>query len=122
MPKLLLLLAPLLALVGCGDCVPVNLTSDERAWVAAYQPGQQVTFRSNRGATNVLTAQALEEWHDNQDCNQLEAGKYQPIRSTLVLTSATNYGGDASSFLLLAYKITPDHPAQLTFTLAGLLC
>jgi hypothetical protein len=122
MPKLLSLLSPLLALAGCGDCIPVDLTPGERAWVSAYQPGQRVTFRSNRGATNVLTMQPLKEWHDNQDCNKLESGKYQPIRTTLVLTSAAAYGDDSPSFSLLAYKTSPDHPAQLTFTLAGLLC
>ena len=71
MPKLLSFLSPLLALVGCGDCVPVDLTPDERAWVSAYQPGQRVTFRSNWGATNVLTALPLKEWHDNQNCNPI---------------------------------------------------
>ncbi|MGI4867656.1 MAG: hypothetical protein ACRYFZ_27305 [Janthinobacterium lividum] len=117
-------LLPLLSLLatGCGDCVPVRLTPDEQAWVNVYQAGQRLTFRSNRGATNVLTVQPLKEWHDNQDCNQLEAGKYQPIRTTLVLTSATAYSSDAPSFSLLAYKTNPDRPAQLTFTLAGLLC
>lgn len=122
MPKLLSFLSPLLALAGCGDCVPVDLTPGERAWVSAYQPGQQVAFRSNRGTTNVLTAQPLKEWHDNQDCNKLESGKYQPIRSTLVLTSATAYGSNSPSFSLLVYKTSPDRPAQLTFMLAGLLC
>ena len=117
-------LLPFLSLLttGCGDCVPVNLTPDEQAWVKAYQVGQRLTFRSNRGTTNVLTVQPLKEWHDNQDCNQLEAGKFQPIRTTLVLTSATLYSSDSPSFSLLAYKTNPNRPAQLTFTLAGLLC
>lgn len=120
MKKLLPFLSLLTA--GCGDCEPVSLTPDEQAWVKGYQAGQRLTFRSNRGVTNVLTVQPLKEWHDNQDCNQLEAGKYQPIRTTLVLTSATSYSSDAPSFSLLAYKTNPDRPAQLTFTLAGLLC
>jgi hypothetical protein len=64
-------------------------------------------FRSNRGATNVLTAQALKEFHDNQDCNQLVSGKYQAIRSTLVLTSATAYSSASPSFSLLVYKTYP---------------
>lgn len=120
MKKLLPFLSLLAA--GCGDCEPVNLTTDERAWVSAYQPGQRVTFRSNRGATNVLTAQALKEWHDNENCNPIESGNYQPIRSTLILTSAAASTSSASSFSLLAYKTSPDHPVQLTFDLAGLLC
>ena len=118
-------LLPLLSLLaaGCGDCEPVSLTADERAWVSAYQPGQRLTFQSNRGATNVFTVLPLKEWHDNQNCNQLEAGKYQPIRSTLALTSATDYGGTGGAgFSLLAYKTKPTYPAQLTFTLGGLLC
>ena len=123
MTKLLPLFSLLAAATGCGDCVPVNLTPDERAWVSAYQPGQQLTFRSNRGATNVFTVQPLKEWHDNQDCNPIESGKYQPIRSTLALTSATDYGSDSgTSFSLLAYKTSPDRPTLLTFSLAGLLC
>ncbi len=123
MTKLLSFLSLLTVATGCGDCVPVSLTPDERAWVSAYQPGQQVRFRSNRGATNLFTAKALTEFHDNQDCNQLEGGKYQAIRTTLVLESATNYGGSQGPvFSLLAYKTNPAHPAQLTFTLAGLLC
>lgn len=122
MVKLLSFLSLLAAATSCGDCEPVSLTPSERAWVSAYRPGQQVTFRSNRGATNVLTAQPLKEFHDNQDCNQLESGKYQAIRSTLVLTSATAYSSASPSFSLLAYKTYPDHPAQLTFTLADLLC
>lgn len=123
MPRLLLLLSPLLALAGCGECVPVSLTPAELAWVAAYQPGQQVHFRSNRGAATVFTAQPLKEWHDNQNCNQLEVGKYQAIHSMLVLEPATNYGGDqAASFSLSAYKMLPEQPIELSFTLAGLLC
>lgn len=122
MTKLLSFLSLLAVATGCGDCEPITLTPDERAWVSAYQPGQRLTFRSNRGATNVLTAQPLKEFHDNQDCNQLESGKYQAIRSTLVLTSATAYSSSSPSFSLLAYKTYPDHPAQLTFTLADLLC
>jgi hypothetical protein len=39
-----------------------------------------------------------------------------------VLTSATAYSSGSPSFSLLAYKTYPDHPAQLTFTLADLLC
>jgi hypothetical protein len=117
-------LLPLLSLLttGCGDCVPITLTPDERAWVSAYQPGQRLTFRSNRGATNVLTVQPLKEWHDNENCNWLESGNYQPIRSTLILTSAATYSSSTSSFSVLAYKTSPDHPVQLTFDLAGLLC
>jgi hypothetical protein len=122
MPKLLSILSPLLALAGCGNCVPIDLTPDERAWVSAYQPGQRLTFRSNRGATNVLTMQPLKEWHDNENCNWLESGNYQPIRSTLILTSAAAYGSSNPSFSVLAYKTSPDHPVQLTFDLAGLLC
>jgi hypothetical protein len=119
----LMFLTPLLAAaISCGDCEPVNLTPDERAWLSAYRPGQQLTFRSDRGATNVLTVQPLKEWHDNQPCNPLESGRYQPIRSTLVLTSATNYGGaQFPSFSLLAYKTHPDRSAEFTFSLAGLL-
>ncbi|MBF9222390.1 hypothetical protein [Hymenobacter ruricola] len=118
-----LLLSPLLATAAaCGDCVPVELTAEERTWVEVYHPGQQITFRSNRGATNVLTAQALREFHDNQNCNQLEAGKYQPLRATLALQSATNYGGpDNPGFSLLVEKTSPKHPATLLFMLAGLL-
>ena len=82
-----------------------------------------MTFRSNRGATNVLTAQALKEWHDNENCNPIESGNYQPIRSTLALNSGTIYGStDHPSFSLLAYKTSPDIPAQLNFDLGGLLC
>ncbi|OON70893.1 hypothetical protein [Hymenobacter sp. CRA2] len=123
MHKLLSLLSPLLAATaGCGDCIPVDLTAAERAWVAAYQPGQQVTFRSNRGATNTLTVQPLKEWHTNQDCNQLESGKYQPIRVTLALLSATNYGGpEHPSFSLVVDKTDPERAATLSFNLAGLL-
>jgi len=121
MLKILSFLSSLLALAGCGDCVPITLTPSERAWVSAYQPGQRLTFRSNRGATNVLTVQPLKEWHDNENCNWLESGNYQPIRSTLLLTSAAAYSS-APSFSVLAYKTSPDHPAQLTFDLAGLLC
>jgi hypothetical protein len=122
MTKLLSFLSSLLALAGCGDCIPITLTPDERAWASAYQPGQRLTFRSNRGATNVLTMQPLREWHDNENCNWLESGNYQPIRSTLILTSTTAYGSSNPSFSVLAYKTSPDHPAQLTFDLAGLLC
>jgi hypothetical protein len=70
----------------------------------------------------VLTVQPLKEWHDNENCNWLESGNYQPIRSTLILTSAAAYGSSASSFSVLAYKTSPDHPVQLTFDLAGLFC
>jgi hypothetical protein len=122
MPKLLSILSPLLALAGCGDCVPVDLTPDERAWVSAYKPGQRLTFRSNRGASNVLTVQPLKEWHDNENRNPIESGNYQPIRSTLVLTSAASYSSESPSFSLLAYKTSPKIPAQLSFDLAGLLC
>ena len=123
MTKLLPFLSLLAVATGCGDCEPVNLTPDERAWVGAYQPGQRLTFRSNRGATNVFTVQPLKEWHDNQDCNQLESGKYQAIRSTLILTSAASYGEPGqASFSLQLYKTYPDKPARLTFDLAGLLC
>jgi hypothetical protein len=117
-------LFPLLALLatGCGDCVPIALTPDERAWVSAYQPGQRLTFRSDRGAINVLTVQPFKEWHDNQPCNRLESGSYQPIRSTLILHSAADYGSKDPSFSVLAYKTDPDRPVQLTFDLAGLLC
>ncbi|RZL14942.1 MAG: hypothetical protein EOO62_04130 [Hymenobacter sp.] len=97
MVKLLSFLSLLAAATGCGDCEPVSLTPGERAWVSAYRPGQQV-------------------------CNQLESGKYQAIRSTMVLTSATAYSSASPSFSLLAYKTHPDHPAQLTFILADLLC
>jgi len=121
MPKLLSILSPLLALASCGDCVPIMLTPSERAWVSAYQPGQRLTFRSNRGANNVLTVQPLKEWHDNENCNWLESGNYQPIRATLILTSAASYSS-TPSFSVLAYKTSPDHPVQLTFDLAGLLC
>jgi hypothetical protein len=121
MTKLLSFLSLLAVATACGDCVPVDLTPDERAWVSAYQPGQRLTFRSNRGHTNVLTVQPLKEWHDNENCNWLESGNYQPIRSTLILTSAASYS-NAPSFSLLAYKTSLDHPAQLTFDLAGLLC
>lgn len=122
MRQSLALLAPLVAIAGCGDCVPVALLPEERAWVRAYQPGQQVTFHSNRGATNVLAAQPLKEWYSNQNCNKLESGRYQPIRSTLVLASATNYGGtDHPSFSLILEKTSPDQPATLLFNLAGLL-
>lgn len=108
---------------GCGgSCEPVDLTPSERAWVTVYQPGQSLTFRSNRGGTNVLTVQPLKEWHDNQDCNPIESGNYQPIRTTLVLASASSYGSESPSFSLLAYKTNPAYPAQLTFDLAGLLC
>jgi hypothetical protein len=123
MLKLLSFLSPLLAATtGCGDCVPVNLTPDERAWVAVYRPGQQLSFRSNRGTTNTMTVQPLKEWHDNQPCNPIESGKFQPIRSTLVLTSATSYGGSQHpSLSLFLYKTHPDRPAQFNWDLAGLL-
>ncbi len=121
MGKLLSLLS-LLTATGCGNCIPVSLLPGERAWVAIYQPGQRLRFRSNRGATNVLTVLPLKEWHENQNCNVLEAGKFQPIRTTMALTSATNYGGDSGAgFSLVAYKTSPDHPARLTFSLGGLL-
>ena len=123
MNKLLSFMTLLTTVTGCGDCEPVSLTPSEQAWVSAYQPGQRLTFRSNRGATNVFTVQPLTEFHDNQNCNQFEAGKYQPIRTTLSLASATDYGGTGGAgFSLLAYKIRPTYPAQLTFTLGGLLC
>jgi hypothetical protein len=123
MRKLLAFLSPLLAAAaGCGDCVPVDLTPEEQAWVGAYQPGQQLTFRSNRGSTNTFTVQPLLEARSNQDCNQLESGKYQPIRVTLVLKSATDYGGpDNPSWSLLMDKTNPERPATLLFNLAGLL-
>jgi hypothetical protein len=69
MTKLLSFLSLLAVATGCGECEPINLTPDERAWVSAYQPGQRLTFRSNRGATNLLTAQPLKKFHDNQNCN-----------------------------------------------------
>lgn len=123
MLKLLSFLSPLLAAAtGCGKCVPVNLTPDERAWVSVYRPGQQVRFRSNRGTTNTMTVQPLKEWHDNQDCNMLESGRFQPIRSTLYLTSATSYGsGQSASFSLYLYKTNPDRPAQFNWDFAGLI-
>ncbi|GAB3836311.1 hypothetical protein [Hymenobacter jeollabukensis] len=122
MRKLLSFLAPLIASTGCGDCVPVEPTPDERAWVEVYRPGQQITFRSNRGATNVLTMQPLKEMRSNQDCNKLESGKYQPLRLTLVLQSATNHGGPENpSWSLQLDKTSPERPATLLFNLAGLL-
>ncbi|RTQ49239.1 hypothetical protein EJV47_13925 [Hymenobacter gummosus] len=123
MRKLLAFLSPLLAAAtGCGDCTPVEPTADERAWVGAYQPGQQLTFRSNRGATNVLTMEAIKEMRSNQDCNKLESGPYQPLRLTLILSSATNYGGEQGpSFTLQLDKTTPEREATLLFNLAGLL-
>ncbi|MDO7877550.1 hypothetical protein Q5H93_22620 [Hymenobacter sp. ASUV-10] len=123
MLKLLSFLSPLLAAAtGCGDCTPVNLTPDERAWISMYRPGQQLTFRSNRGSTNRMTVEPLKEFHDNQNCNVLESGRFQPIRSTLALTSATNYGGEQSpSFSLYLYKTTPDRPAQFNWNFAGLI-
>lgn len=123
MHKLLsFLAAPLLASAGCGDCKPVEPTADERAWVDVYRPGQQLTFRSNRGATNVLTMQPLKQMRSNQDCNKLESGYYQPLRLTLILQSATNYGGpDNPSFTLQLDKTSPERPATLLFNLAGLL-
>lgn len=123
MLKLLSFLSPLLAATtGCGDCVPVNLTPDERAWVSVYRPGQQLRFRSNRGATNTMTVQPLKEWHDNQNCNPIESGNFQLIRSTLVLTSATSYGGTQHpSLSLFLYKTSPQYPAQFNWDLAGLL-
>ena len=123
MHKLLFYLAPLLAATAaCGDCEPVSLTPDERAWVGAYRPGQQVTFRSNRGATNVFTVLPLKEWHTNQDCNVIESGRYQPIQVTLSLQSATTYGApEQTSFSLMVEKTTPKRVATLAFSLAGLI-
>ncbi|MFD1466704.1 hypothetical protein ACFQ48_00595 [Hymenobacter caeli] len=119
MRKFLSLLFPLLA--GC-TCQEVVLTPDERAWLAAYAPGAVVAFRSNRGATNTLTVQPRQEWHENTDCNYLEAGPYQPIFSQIVLRLGTQYDDKNRDLVVNLHKITPKIPGDLKFYLAGLEC
>ncbi|HEX8330092.1 MAG TPA: hypothetical protein VF629_21330 [Hymenobacter sp.] len=122
MHRLLLLLSPLLALTGCINCTPVVLTPAEKVWASVYEAGQQVRFRSNRGASNVLTALPRKEFYENQDCNWMESGKNQPLRTIVALTSAVDHGGgDHQSFSLVVYKTSPTRPATLLFDLAGLL-
>ncbi|KAA9339317.1 hypothetical protein F0P96_01440 [Hymenobacter busanensis] len=120
MKKLLGSLALLLG--GCGPCQEVALLPDERAWFASYQEGHTVRFRSNRGATNVLTVLPRQEWHENTNCNIPEAGRYQPIFSQLVLRPTAAYDTQRGNFVVNLRKNNPDRPALLTFNLSGLDC
>ncbi|MCB2407920.1 hypothetical protein [Hymenobacter lucidus] len=119
--KKLLSFLPLL-LAGCGPCQEIILSPPERAWLAAYQPGEKITFRSNRGRTNTLTMLPPKEWHENTDCNRLESGNYQPIFSQIILQSATVYNARNPYFLVTMRKNNPDRPGYLTFSMAGVEC
>ncbi|GAB2870779.1 hypothetical protein [Hymenobacter ruber] len=105
---------------GCGTCEEVNLTPDERAWFAPYPDGTKVTFRSNRGTTNTMLMQKRQEWHENTNCNMLEAGAFQPIFVQVVLQPATEYDPQNKGFTFSIHKTRPNQPGDLKFSAAGL--
>ncbi|UOQ50887.1 hypothetical protein [Hymenobacter cellulosivorans] len=111
-----------LLLGGCGTCQEVTLSADERAWFANYTEGSRLTFRSNQGRTATATVLPRQEWHENTNCNKLEAGSYQPIFSQLVLRPAAPYDAQHRDFVVNIRKHNPKRAGWLTLNLAGLEC
>ena len=120
MKKLLSSLA--LLLTGCITCQPIALLSEERAWLGSYTEGQQISFHSNRGYTATATVLKPQEWHTNTDCNWMESGRYQPIFSQIVLRPSTVYNEKNRDFVVNLRKNTPERPADVSFSVAGLEC
>ncbi|PJJ59861.1 hypothetical protein [Hymenobacter chitinivorans] len=105
---------------GCGTCQEVTLSAEERAWFATYTEGTRLTFRSNQGRTATATVLPRQEWHENTNCNKLEAGPYQPIFSQLVLRPALPYDAQHRDFVVNIRKHKPGRAGWLTLNVAGL--
>lgn len=74
--KKIILIFSLTILTSC-HCVETHLTKEEKEWFSAYEKGQSIIFKSNRGHLDTLIVTEKVETFGNKDCNWFEIGTIQ---------------------------------------------
>lgn len=75
--KILSILILLILILNSCNCVETHLTEEEKEWFSAYEKGQEIIFKSNRGNIDTIEVTEKMETHGNKDCNWLEIGRIQ---------------------------------------------
>jgi hypothetical protein len=85
--KIIILSFLLLVLMGSCNCVETHLSKEEREWFSAYEKGQTIIFKSNRGNLDTIVVVEKVETYGNKECNWFEIGTIQNNMIDIVFKS-----------------------------------
>ena len=105
-----LVLSSTIFLIGCSNCVKLNLTQSEKGWVNHFKLGQQFDYKNVKGGIDTLEIIDTSDYYT--PCNKFELSEYQ-FEIYLVrfkIKSRSIYNNDESYISVTTEKWQKNNP------------